>query len=44
LATGTAASGINDNGQIVGSYFKDGRDHGFLYNPSGGTYVTLDVP
>jgi len=35
---GTAAHGINNAGQIVGSY----AGHGFLY--SGGTYTTLDYP
>jgi probable HAF family extracellular repeat protein len=40
---GTAVSGVNSAGQIVGYYF-DGstRIHGFLY--SGGTYTTLDDP
>ena len=34
------ANGINDAGQIVGSY--DNYQQGFLY--SGGTYTTLSVP
>jgi probable HAF family extracellular repeat protein len=37
----TQASGINDTGQIVGSYVSSG-DHGFLY--SGGTYTAIDDP
>jgi probable HAF family extracellular repeat protein len=40
---GTAATGINDLGQIVGYYIdSSGTEHGFLY--SGGTYTTLDDP
>src|SRR5215831_10592061 len=35
-----SAYGINDAGQIVGTY--DG--HGFLYNPNSGTYTTLELP
>ena len=43
MATGgTAASGINDAGQIVGYLLQWHRHHGFLY--SGGTYTTLDDP
>jgi probable HAF family extracellular repeat protein len=50
LATGaaaTGASGINDSGQVVGTYVHldtvtDGRQHGFLY--AGGTYTMLDHP
>jgi uncharacterized membrane protein len=38
-ATGTNVSGINDAGQIVGTY---GLFHGFLY--SGGSFSTIDVP
>jgi probable HAF family extracellular repeat protein len=40
---GTFATGINDAGQIVGSYF-DGHSgyHGFLY--SGGFFTTIDDP
>ena len=45
ISGGTGATGINDLGQIVGSYFGVyngvGGTHGFLY--SGGTYTTLDV-
>src|SRR5262249_15418102 len=42
---GTVASGINDIGQIVGSY-RDatGGSHGFFYNPNDGTYATIDNP
>ncbi len=37
------ARGINDDGQIVGTYFKGDRvSHGFLL--SNGTLTTLDVP
>jgi uncharacterized membrane protein len=36
------ARGVNDSGQIVGSYYADGRYHGFLL--SGGRYTTLDLP
>jgi probable HAF family extracellular repeat protein len=36
----TTAYGINDAGQIVGTY----GSHGFLYNPSSGTYTTLELP
>ena len=43
LATAnTHANGINDNGQIVGSYTNNSGGHGFLL--SGGTYTTLDGP
>jgi probable HAF family extracellular repeat protein len=35
--------GINDQGQIVG-FYNDGGDHGFLYDPNGGTYTRLDAP
>jgi probable HAF family extracellular repeat protein len=39
----TVARGINDAGQIVGSYVDAGSvEHGFLV--SGGTYSTVDVP
>jgi probable HAF family extracellular repeat protein len=37
----TSAHGINDAGQIVGTYGGKGV-HGFLY--SGGSYTTLDAP
>jgi probable HAF family extracellular repeat protein len=46
LATpgGTGATGINDSGQVVGTYthLDTDRQHGFLY--AGGTYTTLDYP
>jgi probable HAF family extracellular repeat protein len=39
----TTASGINNAGQIVGSYTaSNGNEYGFLYN--GGTYTTIDDP
>ena len=41
LATnGTAANGINDMGQIVGTYFNATGTHVFLY--SGGAFTTID--
>jgi probable HAF family extracellular repeat protein len=41
--TFTAATGINDAGQIVGSYIAaDGNFHGFLL--SEGIYTLVDVP
>ena len=40
---GPVAFGINDKGQIVGTYVDtDNNRHGFLL--SGGSYTTLDVP
>jgi probable HAF family extracellular repeat protein len=42
--TGFPNMGINDQGQIVGVYNKAGADHGFLYDPTAGTYTTLDAP
>ena len=38
----TQASGINDAGQIVGSYHNSSGYHGFIYN--AGTYTPFDVP
>ena len=38
----TSVSGINDHGQIVGSYDVDGTRHGFLR--SGGRFTTIDRP
>src|SRR5438105_4550842 len=38
----TWASGINDSGQIVGSYPDAAGWHGFLLD--NGSYTTLDVP
>jgi probable HAF family extracellular repeat protein len=44
-AQGTYATGINAAGQIVGYYLdSNGIEHGFLYNPNGATYTTLDDP
>jgi probable HAF family extracellular repeat protein len=49
IGIGTVAQGINSSGQIVG-YYRNGDpfgqqfDHGFLYNPTDGTYTTLDDP
>jgi probable HAF family extracellular repeat protein len=37
----TVPHGINDSGQVVGSFY-DGANHGFLY--SSGTYTTVDYP
>ena len=42
-ATYTSPHGINDSGQIVGSYGADGTSHGFLLG-SDGVYTTFDVP
>ena len=43
MATGgTIAAGINDKGQIVGSYNNSTGAHGFLYDH--GVYTTLDDP
>jgi probable HAF family extracellular repeat protein len=39
----TEPRAINDKGQIVASYYKDGR-HGFLYDPIGNTFTTIDAP
>jgi probable HAF family extracellular repeat protein len=42
-ASGTAATGVNDMDQIVGSYQDaSGNTHGFLL--SNGTYTTIDDP
>jgi len=39
---GTAATGVNDSGQVVGYYFDaSNQAHGFLY--SGGAYTTIDI-
>ena len=41
----TIASGINNAGLVVGSFGILGTaNHGFLYNPNGGTFTTLDDP
>jgi probable HAF family extracellular repeat protein len=44
LAVGptTSAYGINDAGQVVGTYFDATSGHGFIY--SNGTYATFDFP
>jgi hypothetical protein len=42
-ATGTITYGINNLGQIVGSYLVNGVAHGFLLS-SAGAYTTVDVP
>jgi probable HAF family extracellular repeat protein len=42
-AASTGAGGINNSGQVVGSYSDtSGNGHGFLW--SGSVYTTLDVP
>lgn len=41
-ATSSVAEGVNDSGQIVGTYDKNHRGHGFLYD--NGTYQTIDYP
>jgi len=41
----TSASGINNDGQVVGFYITDdeeGESHGFLLDE--GTFTTIDVP
>jgi len=38
----TNANGINNAGQIVGTYFANDMYHGFLLD--GGNYTSLDVP
>jgi probable HAF family extracellular repeat protein len=40
----TGATGINDDGQLVGGYYNVSGGHGFLYDPNSGTFATLDVP
>jgi probable HAF family extracellular repeat protein len=39
---GTYANGINNRGQIVGSYSGSDSQHGFIYED--GVYTTFDVP
>ena len=42
---GTAAGGVNSAGQVTGWYFdSSGETHGFLYNPIGSAFTTLDFP
>jgi len=38
----TLAHGLNDMGQIVGTYISSSKEHGFLL--SGGTYTIIDDP
>lgn len=42
VGTNTYARGINNNGQVVGSFGNSNGEHGFIY--SNGIYTTLDVP
>jgi probable HAF family extracellular repeat protein len=41
-ASSTFASGINDAGQIVGSFSNSTGTHGFL--DIGGSFIQIDVP
>ncbi len=41
-AKSSIAESVNDAGQIVGTYDKNQRGHGFLYD--NGTYQTIDYP
>jgi probable HAF family extracellular repeat protein len=41
-AISTQPSGINDAGEIVGSYTDTAGSHGFVY--SHGSYFTIDAP
>jgi len=44
-ASSTQALGLNNNGQIVGSYVDAmGNTHGFIYNVSTGIYQEIDDP
>jgi len=44
-ATGfTYANGINDSGQVTGTFQDATGIHGFLYDPIANTYSTLDHP
>ncbi len=41
----TRAYGINDSGQIVGHYYDaNGNTHGFVRDPAGPTWTTLNYP
>src|SRR5262249_48685657 len=40
----TFAKGINDAGQIVGSYPFDASGHGFLRSSDGSSFTTIDHP
>jgi uncharacterized membrane protein len=43
IPNGTAANGLNDSGQIVGTYVgRDGNFHGFVRD--GSTFTTIDCP
>ncbi len=41
---GTDAFGINDLGQVVGTYYAPGGLQSFIYNSASGTYTTLTNP
>ena len=41
-ADATGAAGINDSGQIVGRFIKNGVDHGYLL--SNGSFSQIDFP
>jgi probable HAF family extracellular repeat protein len=41
-ATDTIASGINDAGQVVGTFINSTGEHGFL--DTGGSFTQFDVP
>jgi len=45
-ASGTTASDINNNHEIVGHFQSatDGGTHGFAYDPGTGLWTTIDVP
>lgn len=40
----SGASGINDHGDIVGSFTIDGKTHGYLLPGNGDPAITIDVP
>jgi probable HAF family extracellular repeat protein len=45
MGHGTRVFGLNDVGQVVGSYDDySGRQHGFLYNRNTNTFKTIDPP
>ncbi len=37
-------AGINNEGQVVGSYYDGVSSHGFVYDSSSYTFETVDVP
>jgi hypothetical protein len=41
-ADATGVTGINDAGVIVGTYYRGGRNHGFMW--ASGVYTTIDYP